>query len=180
MRVCGVELKGSEAVLCLLDYDDGLFTVPDCRQRSFAVSQTEQTRSIRDFHFAFGKLIEDYKIEKIIIIERPQKGKLAGTAPGFKIEAAIQLSSPAVELIEQSTIKAELKANPLQIDPEDLDLKKFQIPAFKAAYAYHNLAMNAEPETPHYKAKSKAAINTERKPAPKTLKAPRKKTPWDK
>ncbi len=31
MRVCGVEMKGSEAILCLLAIDSGLFDIPDCR-----------------------------------------------------------------------------------------------------------------------------------------------------
>ncbi|MFT5235155.1 MAG: hypothetical protein ACI90A_000518, partial [Shewanella sp.] len=54
MRVCGVELKGGEAVVCLLSYEGETFNVPDCRQQSFVISHSEATESIRDFHFAFS------------------------------------------------------------------------------------------------------------------------------
>lgn len=136
MRVCGVELKGGEAVLCLLDKPDDTFFIPDCRSSSIAISKSELTQSVRDFYFAFKKLMEDYKVEKVIIIERHQKGKFAGSATSFKLEAAIQLLEQEVELISHSQIKEQLKRNPPQADFSGMGLKKFQEPAFNAAYAY--------------------------------------------
>lgn len=138
MRVCGVELKGSEAVISLLNYDRGAFSVPECRQRVFAVSQSAQTDAIRQFQFAFGKLMEDYQVDAVAIIAREQKGKHAGSATSFKLEAAIQLLELPVALVTSSEIKAQLKQNPLQAEFESLGLKKFQQPAFNAAYAYQH------------------------------------------
>lgn len=138
MRVCGIELKGGEAILCLLSLDDGIFNVAECRQRLYTVSPSDSTDSIRKFHFSFSKLMHDYKIDQVVIIERHQKGKLAGSATSFKLEAAIQLIEQPVTLITTATIKEQLKLNPLQVEAEDLGLKKFQITAFKAAYAYQH------------------------------------------
>ena len=138
MRVCGVELKGGEAIICILGYSNGAFDVPECRQRLFAVSQSAATDSIRDFHFAFAKLMQDYQVDEIVVIERDQKGKLAGSATSFKLEAAIQLVDRPVKLISQATMKEKIKLNKLQVDFDSLGLKKFQKPAFNAAYAYQN------------------------------------------
>ncbi|SQH76144.1 conserved protein of unknown function [Shewanella benthica] len=138
MRVCGVELKGGEAVINLLSYEGETFNVPDCRQQSFIISHSETTESIREFQFAFKKLMEDYHVDKIVIISREQKGKLAGSATTFKVEAAIQLLDLPVILISPVTVKERLKRNPPQVDFEGLGLKRFQKPAFDAAYAYHN------------------------------------------
>jgi hypothetical protein len=138
MRVCGVELKGGEAVLCLLAHDNSVFSVPECRQRLISVSQSASTDTLRDFHFAFNKLMQDYHVDAVVIIERHQKGKLAGSATSFKLEAAIQLIDMPVELITPSKIKEQIKLNKLRVDFDSLELKKFQKPAFEAAYAYHN------------------------------------------
>ena len=115
--------------------------MPDCRQKSFAISNSALTETIREFHFAFGKLLEDYRVDEVVIIEREQKGKGAGSITSFKLEAAIQVLSLPVTFISPVTIKAQLKRNPPQVDFEGLGLKRFQKNAFEAAYAAHNLTI---------------------------------------
>jgi hypothetical protein len=146
MRICGVELKGAEAIICLLDHDNGAFNVPDCRQRSFSVSQSQTAQATRDFQFAFAKLIEDYKIEAVVIIERMQKGKFAGSATSFKLEAALQLLDLPVNMLTTTQMKEMIKRSPLDVSIEDLGLKKFQQPAFSVAYAQQNREIHGIPE----------------------------------
>ena len=146
MRICGVELKGAEAIICLLDFEEGAFNVPDCRQRQFTVPQSTLTEAICKFHFSFSKLIEDYKIEKIVIVERMQKGKFAGSATSFKLEAALQLISLPVSLLNTTQIKESIKRNPLDVSIDDLGLKKFQQAAFSVAYAQHNIDLYGHSE----------------------------------
>ncbi len=136
MLVCGIELTSTDAVICLLDYDTNTFNVPECRQRLFTLPKSAGTDAIRDFHFAFKKLMEDYRVEVVVVIERPQKGKLAGTAISFKLEAAIQLISLPVIMINHTTMKEQMKRNKMQADFDNLGLKKFQRPALNAAYSY--------------------------------------------
>ena len=143
MRVCGVELKGGEAIICLLSYEVETFNIPDCRKQSFAISNSESTQSINEFYFAFKKLMEDYKVDQIAIIERHQKGKWAGSATSFKLETAIQLCGIPVELISTQDIKAQLKRNPPQVDFDGLGLKKFQQAAFDIAYTLQMQLMYA-------------------------------------
>jgi len=138
MRICGVELKGGEAIISLLSYEGETFNVPSCRKVSFSVAQSASAEAIREFHFAFHKLMEDYKVDEIVIIEREQKGKLAGSATSFKLEAAIQLGDLPVTLLSPVAIKEQNKRNPPQVDFDSLDLKRFQQPAFEAAYAQQN------------------------------------------
>jgi hypothetical protein len=136
MLVCGIELSTHEAIICLLDYNQGAFKVPDCRQRSFTLPKSGNTQAIRDFHFSFHKLMEDYKVDELVIIERAHKGKLAGSALSFKLEAAIELTEKPVSMINHTRIKEQSKRNRMQADFESLGLKKFQQPALNAAYAY--------------------------------------------
>lgn len=142
MKICGVELKGTEAVICLLSYKDGLFSIPDCRVRKIDFSKQNKTSDIRYFQNTFAKLAEDYKIEKVVIKERPLKGKFAGGGLGFKMEAAIQLiGNMDVELINATDLKASLKRNPVTVAFSETGLKIFQQHAFEVAYATH---MNEE------------------------------------
>ncbi len=138
MKICGIELIGSDAVLSMVSYEGDTFTVPECRKRSFSITKSAEQENIVEFQFAFQKLMEDYAVDKVVIIERHQKGKHVGTATSFKLETAIQLSGVPVELISTSIIKEQLKRNPPHVEFDALELKKFQKHAFEAAYAYQN------------------------------------------
>ncbi len=136
MLVAGIELTASEAVICLLSYETNAFTVPDCRVRSVSLGKSSSTEAIRYFQVSIKKLIEDYSINELVIIERAQKGKQAGSAVSFKLEAALQLIDLPVCMIDHNQIKEQLKRNYLEIDFQELGLKGFQKLAFNAAYAY--------------------------------------------
>ncbi|CZF82161.1 hypothetical protein GCE9029_03060 [Grimontia celer] len=139
MRICAVDLKSNEANICLLESNQGLFEVPECRARKFTMTDAASAEQIRNFQKQFAKLIEDYKIEKIVIRERPTKGKFAGSALGFKMEAALQLiDGIEAEVFSSSEMKASLKRNPIQVSLKEVGLKQFQEQAFLTACAYLN------------------------------------------
>jgi len=139
MKVCGVEIKSNEAIICLLSRADGLFDIPDCRAQRVVIRNGDSAEEMRQFQFAFAKLMADYQVDKVIIKQRPAKGKFAGSALGFKLEAAIQLIPELnVELIASNRIQELLKQNPLMIDFKGTGLKQFQQTAFQTAYAYLN------------------------------------------
>ena len=86
------------------------------------------------------QFLGDYKVQRVVIKERLQKGKFAGGAISFKLEATIQLiPSPDIEvvLLSSTQIKAILADNPLPIAFADTGLKQFQEAAFTTAYAGH-------------------------------------------
>ena len=137
MRVCGVEMKGSEAILCLLASNNGLFDIPDCRTVRLPLLKDQDSEQMKKFQFVFAKLAEDYKIDTFVIRERPQKGKFAGGAVGFKMEAALQLLTNAkTEILTSAFIKEQLSRHPVPIDFKETGLKGFQETAFITAYAY--------------------------------------------
>lgn len=137
MRVCGVDIKGSEAIICLMQLKDGLFDLPDCRQTRFPLSKDQDAESVQKFQFTLRKFVEDYKVTQLVIKERPQKGKFAGGAVGFKIEAALQLlDNCQTEILTATTLKEKLKQRPIPVDFKDTGLKAFQETAFQTAYAF--------------------------------------------
>jgi hypothetical protein len=137
MRVCGIEIKANEAIICLMVLKDGLFELPECRQTRFTLSKDADSAQMQHFQFTFAKFVEDYKVEQLVIKERPQKGKFAGGAVGFKIEAALQLIKDChTSLMSGTELKELLKRNPLQIDFKATGLKVFQETAFLTAYAF--------------------------------------------
>jgi len=139
MRVCGVELKSNEAIICLLTKSDGLYDLPDCRARRITLNDMNSSQELIDFQFAFAKLMDDYKVDKVVIRQRPTKGKFAGSAAGFKMEAAIQLAEGLnVETLSTTDIKESLNHNPLPIAFANTGLKAFQEAAFTTAFVGTN------------------------------------------
>ncbi|MGF1759182.1 DUF3010 family protein [Photobacterium sagamiensis] len=137
MKVCAVELRSNEAIICLLSLQNGLFDLPQCRTQKFIMQDSLDNEQMRDFQFAFKKLLDDYKVEHVVIRTRETRGKFAGSATGFKLEAAIQLIEGLdVDFISSAEIKQKLKRNPLAIDFRSTGLRQFQEAAFTTGYAY--------------------------------------------
>ncbi|WP_407333766.1 DUF3010 family protein [Enterovibrio sp. 27052020O] len=139
MRICAVDFKSNEANICLLELKEGLFDVPDCRARKFTITDGSSTEQIRHFQKQFAQLMTDYKVDKIVIRERPMKGKFAGSAIGFKLEAALQLiQGMDCEVFSSSAMKESLKRSPVMVSLKEVGLKQFQELAFTTACAYLN------------------------------------------
>lgn len=138
MKICGVELSSNDAVICLLNLDNQEFNIPECRVRKLSLPKGHTRKDLQHFQFSFAKLMADYSIEKVAIKERMPKGKFAGGAIGFKLEAAIQLIAELdVVVLEPSRIKTAISENPFTIPFADTGLKVFQEAAFTVAYAAH-------------------------------------------
>lgn len=140
MRICGVELTGNDAVVCLLHLDGQQFNIPDCRVRKLTLKKEHTREDLQQFQFAFAKLVGDYKVNKVAVRGRMPKGKFAGGAISFKLESAIQLIADIdVAVLSPAQIKSALLENILPIPFADTGLKAFQEAAFTAAYAAHML-----------------------------------------
>ena len=136
MKACGIEIKSNEAIVCLLTLTDGVFHLPDCRTRRLTLADTS-AKGLKNFQNTFAKLVEDYKIDAVIIRQRQSKGKFAGSAIGFKLEAAIELINDLdVTIYGPTDIKESLRKNPIAVPFSETGLKQFQEPAFTTAYAW--------------------------------------------
>ncbi|MGJ8693692.1 MAG: DUF3010 family protein [Thalassotalea sp.] len=137
MRVCGVELKGSDAIVSVMSLQNGLYDLPKIRVPKLSMDNASDAEAMRKFQFDFSKLMSDYQIEKVVIKGRAVKGKFAGGHVGFKLEAAIQLIAELeVEILSATFIKNALAKSLVNIDFRDTGLKNFQETAFLAAFAY--------------------------------------------
>ena len=138
MKICGVELSGNDAIISLLTEQDGMFVIPDCRVRRVSCKNPDSANELSYFQKTFLQLMQDYQIDVVVIKARMKKGKFAGGANGFKLEAAIQLIPELdVKLMHSADQKAHLKHYPLPIGFAETGLKKFQENAFMAAFAYY-------------------------------------------
>ncbi|MDB2705113.1 DUF3010 family protein [Pseudomonadota bacterium] len=137
MKVCGIDLKGNDAIVCLMSLDGGLFSLPDCRVRKLSIADATDTEQLRKFQFDFEKLMNDYQVEHVVIRERMTKGKFAGGSVSFKLEAAIQLVGDInVNLLSSSQAKEIMKKSHIQMNFQETGLKQFQELAFMTALAY--------------------------------------------
>ena len=140
MLVCGVELSGSDAVVCLLNLDTGQFSLPESKVRKITLKKNHTREDLQQFQASFAAFLAEHNVKKVAIKERMPKGKFAGGAISFKMEAAIQLM-PGVDvevcLLPPATIKSTLSAKPLPIPFAQAGLKVFQETAFVAAYVGH-------------------------------------------
>lgn len=136
MKVCGVELKGNDAVICLISLSDGLYSIHECRSKKLSISDASDAEQLAKFQFDFAKLMADYQVDQVVIRERMTKGKFAGGAVGFKLEAAIQLSDLNVSLLSTQTVKETMKKSKINLNFKDTGLKQFQEQAFSTALAY--------------------------------------------
>ena len=137
MIVCGVELTGSDAVVCFLNMDRGQFNLPECKVRKLSLPKNHSREDLKQFQAAFAALMAEYGVTHVAIKERMPKGKFAGGAVSFKMEAAIQLITDIelmVTLLPSALIKSTLAANPLPIAFAETGLKAFQEAAFVSAY----------------------------------------------
>ena len=137
MKVCGVDINSNDVNVCLLSLSDEIFELPDFRSRRLTLSNINSTSELRYFQQTFAKLMHDYQVDKVAIRQRPMKGKFAGGAVGFKLEAAIELIEDLDVVIMSTTdIKDSLKRNPVQVTYADTGLKAYQEVAFNTAYSF--------------------------------------------
>ncbi|WP_036816753.1 DUF3010 family protein, partial [Photobacterium sanctipauli] len=127
MKICAVELRSNEAIICLLTKENGLFDIPECRSQKFIMQDMLDNEQMRKFQATFAKLLEDYQVDRVVIRTRETRGKFAGSAIGFKLEAAIQLiDGVEVDFMTNQEIKQKMKRNPLGIEFRATGLRQFQ------------------------------------------------------
>jgi len=137
MKACGVELKGNEAIICIMSKDNELYDVPHTRVQKILLDDASDAEQVQKFQFTFAKLMEDYKVTHVLIKGRALKGKFSGGPIGFKLEAAIQLISELdVTILSSTFIKKELARSQVDIDFRDTGLKQYQESAFESVFAY--------------------------------------------
>jgi hypothetical protein len=137
MKACGVEIKGNDAIICIMSKENNLYDIPHTRVQKISLEDAGDAEQVQKFQFTFAKLMEDYHVSHVFIKGRALKGKFAGGPVGFKVEAAIQLIKELqVEILAGSFIKKEIAKSQVEIDFRDTGLKQYQEQAFTTVFAY--------------------------------------------
>ncbi|HTN33556.1 MAG TPA: DUF3010 family protein, partial [Marinobacter sp.] len=114
------------------------FVLPESNVQKITLKKNHTREDLQQFQASFAEFLVEHEVKKVAIKERMPKGKFAGGAISFKMEAAIQLISELeVVLLSSALIKSTLAANPLPIPFAATGLKAFQEAAFVSAYVGH-------------------------------------------
>ncbi len=139
MKVCGIELSGSAAIIIALEGTADDFRVVDTGTSKLKINNTELAHDVISFFNSFQSYICNHQIDKIAVKWRNYKarGWHASGALTFKLEGLIQLNQTAeVILINPNTISARIRKDP---PPEQESLFKYQKEAYETAYTYLRL-----------------------------------------
>ena len=132
MRICGIEISGSEANFLILEGTKASFEMVASTPLKLAIYDDERNYEVRNFHKDIFTFFEKYSPDIIGIKKRNKKGDMAGGPIGFKIEGLIQIfEGSEIQLVPPQTIAANLRKFNIAIP---LSLKKYQHEAFKTAY----------------------------------------------
>ncbi len=131
MKICGVEIKGSEAILAVIDIENEQAVFVDVGPKKIALKNDEDPGAVKSFFERFWGFIRDNHIDRVVIKKRSRRGEYAGGAVTFKIEGLIQLiDGCSIDLIDAQTITAVQKERRHKLP---VNLNRYQEQAFLAA-----------------------------------------------
>ncbi|MGE7958599.1 DUF3010 family protein [Pseudomonas sp. NPDC089530] len=133
MSICGIEIKGSEAIFALATLQDGTPHHQANACKKIALDDDDEAANVKAFAAQVAAFVRDNGIQRIAIKKRSKKGEFAGGPTTFKIEGVFQLLDGCeVTLLSPQTINAQIKKH----NPDlPATLNKYQHEAYKAACA---------------------------------------------
>lgn len=133
MKICGIELKGSEALLAVASLDAGQATHLPVATKKIALDDDEDAAHLKDFAARARAFVAEHGITHLAIKKRSKKGDFAGGPVTFKMEAVLQLLEGCeVVLVSPQTITAQGKKHDFT---PPAALNKYQHEAWKSACA---------------------------------------------
>lgn len=133
-KICGIELKASEAVLAIVEENNGDIQYVNIATKKIKIGNHENSQAIRSFYESFCNLLRDNHIDLIVIKQRQQSGPFAGGAVSFKLEAIIQLNSLIdVIFVSGQSISASNRREKIDFPAS---INKYQEQAYSAVVTY--------------------------------------------
>ncbi|MFU2326901.1 DUF3010 family protein [Pseudomonas sp. NFX98] len=131
MKVCGIEIKGSEAIIAVASLDGTALSHAALNTKKIALDDDDEAANVKLFAAQVASFVRENSIDRIAIKKRGKKGEFAGGPTTFKIEGVFQLlENCEVTLLSPQTITAQCKKFSVEL-PETLN--KYQHEAYKAA-----------------------------------------------
>ncbi|WP_017903675.1 DUF3010 family protein [Pseudomonas asplenii] len=133
MTICGIEIKGSEAIFALATLRDATPAHLAVAIKKIALDDDDEAANVKAFASQLRAFVEANGITRIAIKKRSKKGEFAGGPTTFKIEGIVQLlDNCEVTLLSPQTLNAQHKKHGFEL-PETLN--KYQHEAYKTACA---------------------------------------------
>ncbi|KPC24764.1 Uncharacterized protein ABJ99_3063 [Pseudomonas syringae pv. cilantro] len=133
MIICGVEIKGSEAIFALATRQNGSIEHLPLATKKLALEDDDEAANVKTFATQLAGFVRENGVSHVVIKKRMKKGEFAGGPTTFKIETIFQLMSDCeVLLISPQTVNAQNKKHTFAL-PHTLN--KYQHEAYKAACA---------------------------------------------
>lgn len=133
MNVCGIEIKGSEALLAVATLEAGLPVHQPLATKKIALEDDDEAANVKAFASQARQFVADHDITHLAIKKRSKKGEFAGGPTTFKIEGILQLLDTCeVQLLSPQTVSAHSKKHALELPGS---LNKYQHEAYKCACA---------------------------------------------
>ncbi|AZE75369.1 hypothetical protein C4K00_5188 [Pseudomonas synxantha] len=131
MTLCGIEIKGSEAIIALATLDNQALTHVALAIKKIALDDDDEAANVKAFAAQVKAFVQDNGIQRIAIKKRSKKGEFAGGPTTFKIEGVFQLlEGVEVTLLSPQTINAQNKKHTFDLPAT---LNKYQHEAYKTA-----------------------------------------------
>ena len=133
MIICGVEIKGSEAIFALATGQGAALSHLPLATRKLALDDDDESANVKDFATRIAAFVRENGISHVAIKKRSKKGEFAGGPTTFKIETVFQLLTDCeVTLLSPQTINAQHKKHAIELPGS---LNKYQHEAYKTACA---------------------------------------------
>lgn len=133
MKVCGIDLKASNAIFAVIEQNDEGSVFMPLETRKISLEPEDGQKEMVQFYDKVSGFLKVNMIDKVVIKKRAKKGTFSGGANTFKMEAAIQLNNVCeVELITSQKVSKFEKNNEIEMPK---DLMKYQEGAYLSALA---------------------------------------------
>lgn len=131
MNICGIEIKGSEAIIAVAALDGSTLSHVTLATKKIALDDDDEAANVRRFAAQVASFVRENSVDRIAIKKRSKKGEFAGGPTTFKIEGVFQLLDGCeVTLLSPQTINAQAKKHNFELPGT---LNKYQHEAYKAA-----------------------------------------------
>ena len=133
MKICGVEIKGSEAIFACAERQGAEVVHLPWATRKLALDDDDLASNVKAFAASVQALVDEQGIRHLAVKKRGKKGEFAGGATTFKIEAVLQLLERCeVILVSPQTLTATMRKHEPVLPAS---LNKYQWDAYKSAFA---------------------------------------------
>ena len=135
MKICGVDIKGSEANLVIVESNGGNIAHINCATRKMQLGDDTDCQSLRLFYDAIKTFAYENQIAAFSIKSRAKNGQMAGGAISFKIETLFQLSDTPTIFVNPVALAKFGKTNMAGIPN---GVYKYQQDAYRCAVFHIN------------------------------------------